>query len=149
MTRIKEAAVKTAIIYTKDEGKIVRAVSLTKAVLERITESDLEFLLPGFDTTDLAMVFVEGKQFFNIEKYKVDLDQHGRFKEIVEREEDILGTLGGSEDIAAELLDREISVVISVLDILTDKNRLAKYKIMEQQGRNRIELLNYFKQRGV
>lgn len=146
---IKSPTVKVAVIYRKEDGKIVRATTLTPHLLKQMKEDNIRVFLPGVDTSQFGMVFVQGKQFFDIEKYRVEVDARGRYKGIVENEEILTSVVDSEAEVTDGLLDRDAHIVISVLSIIDDKNRLAKYKELELRGRNRTEVLNFFKQKGL
>jgi hypothetical protein len=144
----KDKPTQLAIIYKKTDGKIVRVSTLTPNIIGKITESDLDKFLPGIDLTDFAMVFIQGKQYLDIERYRVDVDAKGTFLNVVEKI-DVLSSFEENTEVTKELLDREANIVISVLGVIDDKDRLAKYKELEERGQNRTEIMNFFKQRGI
>jgi len=148
MTVQKDKPTQLAVIYRKTDGKIVRVSTLTPNIIGKITESDLDKFLPGVDLTDFAMVFIQGKQYLDIEKYRVDINAQGTFLNIIEKM-DVLSSFEENTEVTKELLDREANIVISVLGVIDDKDRLAKYKELEERGLNRVEVMNFFKQRGI
>lgn len=148
MIAMKETLAQMAIIYKKADGKIMRVSMLPANIIGKIVESDIDRFLPGIDNTDFAMVFVQGKQYLDIEKYRVETDANGAFISIIEKI-DVLSSFTQEAEVTKDLLDRDSNIVMSVLSVIDDKERLAKYKELEQQGQNRIEIMNFFKQRGV
>lgn len=137
-----------AVIYRKSDGKIVRVSSLHSSLVGQVTEEDLHRFLPDIDTSEFNMVFVKGRQYLEIEKYKVEIDVHGNFIDVVEKT-DVLTSFNEDVQVNAELLDREADIVVSVLSVIDDPARLARYKELEQRGQNRPEVMNFFKERGV
>jgi len=139
-----------ALIYRKADGHIVRASSLSRYVVGRITENDMHILFPNIDDlNDFKMVLVKGKQYLEIDRYRVEVDAEGNFIGIVEKA-DILSPFS-SEEVAINpsLLDREVNIVISVLSVIDDPARLLKYKDLEEKGQNRPEVINFFTERGI
>jgi len=141
---------KMLVIYRKIDGKIVRVGTLPPSLEKNVSEDDIDKFWPGIDKAQYAMVFVEGKQYLEIDKYCVDTDIEGNFIGIVEKTE-VLSRTDSIQDteLYEDLLERDASVVIAVLSVIDDEERLRKYKILEEQGRNRIEVMNFFKQRGI
>ncbi len=139
-----------AIIYRKFDGAILRVSTMSAKLAGKITEEDVHLYMPGIDDLDdFRMVFVQGKQYLDIDKFKVETDVNGDFVDIVEKA-DILTSFEDDKDINVGLLDREAEVVITVLEVLNnDKERLAKYKVAEQRGQNRSEVMNFFREKGV
>ncbi len=136
-----------AVIYRKVDGKIVRVSTYPAHFKGKITEEDVSTYLRGMDTKDFSMVFIKGKQYLDIEKYKVETDVEGGFIDITEKA-DILSPFN-EDDVAVnqDLLSREAEIVISVLSIIDDPARLEKYRELEEAGQNRAEVINFFKQK--
>lgn len=139
------------IIYRKVDGKIIRAGTLSPYMSVHLKETDLDIVWPGADKEQIAMVFVMGKKFLDIQKFHVELDKNGTFIDIVENAEVLTSSVDEQSEgeIFADLLNREPHIVISVLSVIDDKKRLAKYKELEEKGQGRVEVLNFFKQRGI
>lgn len=138
------------VIYRKIDGKILRVGTLQDYLEGQVTEDDICKFWPGADKAQHAMVFIESKEFLSIDKYCVDVDVEGNFIGIIEKVE-VLSRTADSHDveIIEDLLDRDASVVITVLNYVDDVERLRKYKVMEEMGQNRTEILNFFKQKGI
>lgn len=138
-----------AIVFRKVDGKIVRVSALTDSMRKKLDEKDVSQFYPGgVDTSHLNMVFVEGKEYLDIDKYKVEIDDKGEFLGVVERM-DVLTSYNPDDGVAEELLDREAAIVVSVLSVIDDESRLLRYKEAEAKGRNRPEVMNFFKERGI
>lgn len=148
--KVQENATEVAVIYRKADGKIVRVSTFPARFKGRIDEEDVGKYLPGVeDVGDFSMVLVKGKQYLDIDKYRVETDVDGLFVDIVERA-DILSPFTEEDvEVNQELLGRAANIVVSVLSVIDDPARLAKYKTLEEQGQNRPEVMNFFKQRGV
>ena len=149
MQNAQDFETEVVIIYRKTDGRLFRVSTLHDQIAGRITEDDIDLFLPGMDTEDFGMALVKGKQYLDIEKYRVETDVDGNFLNIVEAT-DVLSSFGAEEvQVNQELLDREPNIVISVLGVIDDLARLAKYKELEEQGQCRPEVLNFFKQKGI
>ena len=146
----KESTPRMLVIYRKIDGKILRVGTLQHYLSDQVTEDDINTFWPGADKAQHAMIFVEGREFLDIDKYCVDVDVEGNFIGIAEKAE-VLSRTETTHDveIIEDLLDRDASVVITVLSIIDDKERLLKYKAMEEMGQNRTEIMNFFKQKGI
>lgn len=141
---------KVAVIYRKEDGKIVRVTTLTPLTERTITEEDMAIFMPGIKLDSFAMVLIQGKQYLDIERYRVNVSADGEYLGIIEDEDiEIMSAIDSSAEITDGLLDREASIVISVLSVIDDQARLLKYKEIEIKGKNRTEILNFFKQRGL
>ncbi len=148
-SKIKDNVTEVAVIFRKDNGKIVRVSTLPFYLVGKITEEDISTFLPEMETEDFGMVFIKGKEYLDIDKYRVETDVNGNFIDIVEKA-DVLSPFNEEDvNVNQDLLDREAEIVISVLSVIDDPARLSKYKELEEQGQNRPEVLNFFKQRGV
>lgn len=146
---MKENAIEVAVIFRKEDGKILRVSTFPARFRGKITEDDIGVYLRGIDTQDFSMVFVKGKEYLDIDKFRVETDVDGNFVDIVEKA-DVLSPFNEEEvSVNQELLGREIDIVISVLSVIDDPARLMKYKELEEKGRARPEILNFFKQKGV
>lgn len=145
---MKNEPYKVAVVYHKSDGKIFRVFGLTEKVMTKIDEDDIQAFFPGQDVRHLSMAFVEGKQYLDIDKYKVETDVAGDFMDIVERA-DILTSFSSQAEVSEELLDRAADIVVSVLSVIDDIERLKKYKEAELRGQARSEVLNFFKKRGI
>jgi hypothetical protein len=139
-----------AVLFRKTDGRIVRVSTFPEHLKGKITEEDVATYLPGVeDVSDFSMVFVKGKEYLDIDRYRVETDVEGGFVDIVERA-DVLSPFNEEDtNVNQDLLDREAEIVISVLSVIDDPARLAKYKEIEERGQNRSEVLNFFKQKGV
>lgn len=138
-----------AVIFRKEDGKILRVSTLPHHLIGKITEEDVGVFLHGMEIQDFSMVFVKGKEYLDIDRYRVETDVEGGFIDIVEKA-DVLSPFNEEDiNVNQELLDREAEIVISVLSVIDDPARLSRYKELERQGQNRPEVLNFFKQRGV
>jgi hypothetical protein len=139
-----------AIIYRRNDGHIARVCSLSSHIAGKITEKDIKVFFPNIDDmSDFNMILMKGKQYLEIDRYRVEVDVEGKFINIVEKN-DVLSPF--SEDQARvdpNLLDRDAEIVISVLSVIDDPVRLQKYKALEEQGQNRPEVMNFFKERDI
>ena len=145
---MKNDPIKVAIIYHKIDGKIYRVSGLSEKVMSKIGEEDVQVFFPGQDVGHLGMAFVEGKEYLDIDRFRVEVDPTGGFMDIVERA-DVLTSYTPQAEVAEELLDRPGHIVVSVLSVIDDMERLKKYKEAELRGQGRSEVLNFFKQRGI
>lgn len=147
---VKENTTEVAVIYRKVDGKILRVSTFPVRFKGKVTEDDVGRYLPGVeDLSDYAMVFVKGKQYLDIDRFRVETDVDGNFVDIMEKA-DVLSPFNDEDvEVNQDLLGREAQIVVSVLSVIDDPVRLAKYKELEEQGQNRPEVINFFKQRGV
>lgn len=139
------------VFYYKDSGKIVRVSTLSPYMAVYLKETDIDVVWPGIDKEQIAMAFVRGKQFLDIRKFHVEFDKNGVFIDVLENDEVLVAPAEEQDEngIFADLLNRESHIVISVLSVLDDQERLVKYKELEERGQSRTEVLNFFKQRGI
>ena len=137
-----------AIFYRKVDGKIMRACSLSDNLRKQVTDKDIQKFFPGVDVSHLAMILMSGKQYLDIEKYRVETKGEGEFVDIVEAV-DVLSSYNPDAEVEEKLLDRPPSIVVSVLSVIDDVDRLKKYKEAERKTRNRPEVMNFFKERGI
>ncbi len=138
-----------AVIYRKADGTIMRVSNLPLKLVGKIMEEDIHLFLRGIDDLSaFAMVFVKERQYLDIERYRVETDVDGNFIDIVEKA-DILSSFDEEKEINVGLLDRDADIVISVLGIIDDKERLARYKTAEESGQRRSDVMNFFRERGV
>ena len=146
---MEDNTTEVAVIFRKVDGKIARVSSFAPRLKGKITEEDVGVYLRGIDVEDFSMVFVKGKQYLDIDRYRVETDVDGNFIDIIEKA-DVLSPFN-DEDVSVnqDLLGREVSIVVSVLGVIDDPARLAKYRELEEAGQNRPEVINFFKQRGV
>jgi len=148
MKQQESFSTEVAIIYRKIDGKIARVCTLPSYLVGTLTDKDINKLFPGIDMSDFDMVFIKGKQYLEIEKFRIEVDNNGKFVDIVEKV-DVLSRFNEEVQINPELLDREVDVVISVLSVIDDPNRLKKYKKLEEEGRNRPEIINFFIEKDI
>lgn len=139
-----------AIIYRKSDGHIARVCTLSPYISGKITEKDINKFFPNIeDMNAFKMVLVKGKQYLEIDRYRVETDAEGNFIDVVEKVDVLTPFSEDTVQINPGLLDREADIVISVLSVIDDRARLAKYKELEEQGANRPDLANFFKERGI
>ncbi len=146
---MKDNLAQVAVIYRRVDGMILRVSSIPAKLIGKVTEDDIHMYMPNVDELDeYAMVFVQGRQYLDIDKYKVELDINREFVDIIEKA-DILSTFQEDYEINTGLLEREADIVVSVLSIIDDRDRLAKYKAAEERGLNRPEVISFFREKGV
>ena len=139
-----------AIVYRKSDGHIARVFTLSSYLSGKITEKDIKKFFPNIENLDaFKMVLVKGRQYLEIDRYRVETDAEGNFIDVVEKVDVLTPFSEDTVQINPGLLDRETDIVISVLSVIDDLVRLAKYKELEEKGANRPELMNFFKDRGI
>jgi len=139
-----------AIIYRKSDGHIARVFTLSSHLSGKITEKDINKFLPNIPDLDaFKMILMKGKQYLEIDRYRVETDAEGNFIDVVEKVDVLTPFSEDTVQVNPGLLDRETDIVISVLSVIDDLVRLAKYKELEEKGANRPELMNFFKDRGI
>jgi len=146
---MEDFSTEVAIIYRKSDGHIARVCSLAH-LSGKITENDINVFFPNIeDMSDFGMALMRGRQYLEIDRYRVEVDVEGKFISIVEKT-DVLSPFSEDEvHVDPTLLDREAEIVVSVLSVIDDPVRLQKYKTLEEQGQNRVEVMNFFKERGI
>lgn len=148
MSQQESFSTEVAIVYRKIDGKIARVSTIPPHLTGIITEKDMDKLFPGVDMSDFNIVIIKGRQYLEIDRFRVQTDVDGKFVDIVEKI-DVLSHFNEEVQINPELLDRDADIVISVLAVIDDPNRLRKYKELEQEGQNRSEVINFFLERGI
>jgi hypothetical protein len=139
-----------AIVYRKSDGHIARVFTLSSYLSGKITEKDIKKFFPNIENLDaFKMVLVKGRQYLEIDRYRVETDAEGNFIDVVEKVDVLTPFSEDTVQINPGLLDREVDIVMSVLSVIDDPVRLLKYKELEEKGANRLELVNFFKNRGI
>ena len=139
-----------AIIYRKTDGHIARVMTLSEHVRGKITEKDIRVFFPNVeDISNFGLVFIKGKQYLEIDRYRIEVDVEGNFVNIVGKADSFVPLNEDEVQVNPNLLDREVEIVISVLNVVDNLARLLKFKELEERGRNRPEIMNFFKEKGI
>lgn len=136
------------IVFDKKTGNI-KLISMTLGT----EPQTLENMLPNQDVSSYNSVNIPDDSCqISIESHRVLVNNAGDFAGFIslreERERESLEDKDFGK-VNNFLLESPVKIIRKVLDNIQDKDRLILYQMAEVANKNRKELLDYFKERGL